>query len=272
MSEILNTTDVCYLPSRGELYPSDSPLYKKEFVEFRDMTSVEEDIMSNKILLKKGVAFNKILQNVLIDKNIDVMQMTIPDRRALLLRLRCNSYGPEYKFNVKCPECGLRQDVVVNLSQSLESALEKVKPIEDTLEFFKNFDLNRVSHDQFSFFSIRHNMRIVFRVGNGHDEYEMFKEDEKRKRQNDQETGVVLNSLKRFVVEINGNRDAAFLNDAIKTMSALVNHYFRLIYHEVSCDFDLTHHFVCKDNDCSFETDVEIPITSNFFRPGEHQV
>ncbi|MCX8009087.1 MAG: hypothetical protein N3A54_05320 [Patescibacteria group bacterium] len=269
MSEILNTTDVCYLPSRGLLYPKDSPLFQKEFIEFRDMTSVEEDIMSNKVLVKKGVAFNKILQNVLIDQSINVMEMTISDRRALLMRLRSNSYGPEYTFNIRCPECGMRQDVTLDLNESLEKALSKVKPIDETLEFFKKFELERLSHDTFKFKSTKGGNIIVFRIGNGYDEYEMFKEDEKRKKSGEEYSGLVLNYMRRFILSIDDSKEPREVLEKIRALPAMVNHHFRLIYHEVSCDFDMMTNFVCQDPDCQYSLDIEAPITANFFRSNE---
>lgn len=270
---ILNTTDICILPTRGELYPEDFPLYKKEFVEFRDMTSVEEDILTNKVLLKKGVAFNKIMKNVLVDKNIDVERMTIVDRRALLIRLRSNSYGPEYRFNVRCPECGTRKDMTVNLMELYSSSLEKVKMIEQTLKDFSDYNLARVSYNTFEFTTKKSGRRIGFRIGDGRDEYEIFKEEEKKKRMAKESDvfseGVVLSTLKRFIVSIDGNRDRSILEKEIRALHSRDNYDLRILYHELSCEFDLVAKFVCENDECGYEENIEVPITSGFFRPVE---
>ena len=46
------------LPSKGLLYPKDSPLSKGK-VEMKYMTAREEDILTNANYIKKGIAIDK---------------------------------------------------------------------------------------------------------------------------------------------------------------------------------------------------------------------
>ena len=63
-------TEFVDLPSRGEFYPEDHPLHNKETIEIRYMTARDEDILVNKSYIQKGVVLEKLLESVILDKNI----------------------------------------------------------------------------------------------------------------------------------------------------------------------------------------------------------
>ena len=65
-------TEFVDLPTQGRFYPEGHPLHNKETVEIRYMTAKDEDILTSKTLLKKGVAVDRMLANILVDKNIKI--------------------------------------------------------------------------------------------------------------------------------------------------------------------------------------------------------
>ena len=65
-------TEFVDLPSYGVFYAEDHPLHKQECVEIKHMTAKEEDILSDKALLKKGLAIDRFLKSIIIDKNIKI--------------------------------------------------------------------------------------------------------------------------------------------------------------------------------------------------------
>lgn len=273
--EILNTTDYCVLPSRGELYPETSPFYKKEKVAFHDITTTEEDIMANKTLIKNGVAFDRVLQNCLEEPNASVNDLTISDKQALLMCVRINSYGPEYKISLQCPECGKRQDLPIKLDESLENSLKFVKPLSETLEFYKYCDLTRLSHDTFSFITRKSGYKVVFRVGLGSDEHTLFKIEEKKNRERTRgvipkeeiDRGAVMDTLKMFIVSINGIEEKGELHEIIAHLHSRDSHHIREVYREVSCQIRMMTTFTCVDEEnCGYEHEVEVPLKANFFR------
>ncbi len=276
MDQILNTTDYCDLPSRGELYAETNPFYKKDRIPFHDMTAREEDIMANKTLLKNGVAFDRVLQSVSETPNADINDLTISDKQALLMRVRINSYGPEYKISLKCPECGLRQNLVVNLQESLDNALKFVKPIDETLVFYKDCELARISHDVFSFVTRHNKHKIVFRVGHGADEHTMFRMEEKKNRERskgvvpkeDIDRGAVLDTFKMFIISINGIEEKGKLAQMIEGLHTRDTYHIREVFREVSCQFKMMTTFTClNEENCGYEHEVEVPLNANFFRP-----
>ena len=48
-------TEFVELPSQGKYYPEGHPLHQEESIEIRQMTAKEEDILTSRTLLKKGV-------------------------------------------------------------------------------------------------------------------------------------------------------------------------------------------------------------------------
>ena len=63
-------TETVELPSKGLLYPADSPLSSGK-IEMKYMTAKEEDILSNINFIKKGTAIDKLMQSLIVDKKIN---------------------------------------------------------------------------------------------------------------------------------------------------------------------------------------------------------
>ena len=63
-------TEMVELPSKGLLYPEDSPL-AKGVVEMKYMTAKEEDILTNQNYITRGIVIDKLIQSLIIDKSID---------------------------------------------------------------------------------------------------------------------------------------------------------------------------------------------------------
>ena len=96
-------TEFVDLPSRGEFYPEDHPLHNKETIEIRYMTARDEDILVNKSYIQKGVVLEKLLESVILDKNIPVSSLLGGDKNAVLIATRVTGYGSEYETKVACP-------------------------------------------------------------------------------------------------------------------------------------------------------------------------
>lgn len=93
-------------------------------IELREMTGVEEELLTNQRLIRSGDAVNQVLNNciVRIGANItpkvsDVLDMLSGDRLFTLVRLRQVSLGDEVELGVVCPNqaCRAKNHIVVNL-------------------------------------------------------------------------------------------------------------------------------------------------------------
>ena len=72
MSEFKFPTEEIELPSKGLVYSKDNPLSSGK-VEMKYMTAREEDILSNQSYIQKGTVLDKLLDSLIIDKNINIM-------------------------------------------------------------------------------------------------------------------------------------------------------------------------------------------------------
>jgi len=136
-------TETVELPSKGLLYPKDSPL-NSGVVEMKYMTAKEEDILTNQNYISQGIVIDKLLQSLLIDKNIKYDDILIGDKNAIMIAARILSYGSKY------PVYYLGKEVEVDLTK-IEN-----KPV---VEEFKNSDKN-----EFQFTLPQSKNKVTFKI------------------------------------------------------------------------------------------------------------
>ena len=71
MTETKFPTEFIELPSKGHFYPEDNPLSSGK-VEMKYMTAREEDILTSVNLINQGVVIDKLLEELIIDKKINM--------------------------------------------------------------------------------------------------------------------------------------------------------------------------------------------------------
>jgi hypothetical protein len=62
------------------------------------MTAKEEDILSNQAYIQKGIVLDKLLQSLIVDKNINYDDLIVGDKNALFMAARILGYGKDYSF------------------------------------------------------------------------------------------------------------------------------------------------------------------------------
>ena len=98
-------TETLSLPSKGLLYPKDSPL-SSGTIDVKYMTAKEEDILTSTNLIEKGVVIDKLLESVIADPKVKLDDMLIGDKNALMVGTRVLGYGKDYTFELKDPDTG----------------------------------------------------------------------------------------------------------------------------------------------------------------------
>ena len=93
-------TEIVDLPSKGLLYPKDSPLSSGK-VEVKYMTAREEDILTSVNLIKKGLVVDKLLQSLIVDESVKIDDLLLGDKNAILIAARILAYGKEYGVEVE---------------------------------------------------------------------------------------------------------------------------------------------------------------------------
>lgn len=107
------TTEIINLPSKGLLYPEGHPL-RSGTVEIKYMTAKEEDILSTKSYIEKGIVLDKLLKSLIVTQ-FDYDTLLVGDRTAIMLAARIYGYGPEYVTTIKRPN-GKETKISVDLT------------------------------------------------------------------------------------------------------------------------------------------------------------
>ena len=92
-------TEMVDLPSKGLLYPEDSPL-RAGSIEMKYMTAREEDILTNSNYIQQGIVLDKLLESLIVTK-INFKDLLVGDKNAILIASRILGYGQDYEFEIK---------------------------------------------------------------------------------------------------------------------------------------------------------------------------
>lgn len=239
------------LPSKGMVYPTSSPLYGKEEVEIKGMTTEEEDILMSRALIKKGTVITELIRSCLMDPNIQVNDLLSGDRNALMVAVRITGYGPEYTPQVKCPSCELQQEYSINLSDL------EIKPLEIAPSV--------PGENRFSFTLPVTKKVIEFRFLTGREEEEILAMMENKKKKGLVNDNVVTTRLFFSIISVNGQVDRSMISKFISFMPARDSHALRGYIDKHEPGIDMRHPFECKS--CGHSEVVAVPMGASFFWP-----
>lgn len=249
-------TEIVDLPSKGLLYPSDHPLYGKDTVEIRHMTAKEEDILSSQSLLRKGVAIDRMLQSILID-DVNVEELTIGDRNALLYAARVTGYGSDYEVEIECDNCDRDYDFTFDLSTYSDSYTTMETKKGDAHRFTENGTVElELPKSKFL---------VEIRALTGEDETKLEKAREMKETNNLQESSLT-DMIKMMLHSANGVTDREQLNNFADVMPALDSRLIRETYRKVMPNVAFKQQTECTH--CGYTVEMEVPITGDFFWPG----
>ena len=98
-------TEVVDLPSKGLLYSKDSPL-SSGTIELKYMTAKEEDILTSRNLIQKGIVLDKLMEAVIVDEKVSLDDLLLGDKNAVMIATRVLGYGKDYPITLKDPDTG----------------------------------------------------------------------------------------------------------------------------------------------------------------------
>jgi len=247
-------TEFVELPSQGRYYPEGHPLHGVGEVEIRYMTAKDEDILSSKTLLQKGIAVERFLQNVVVDKNIKTEDLLVGDKNAITIAARITGYGEDYDVNVTCPVCAGINRRSINLEElGLYSGDE-----------YEAHGFKKSSSGTFTIKAPVSKVDVEVRLMTGRDEIYLATLSENKRKQKLPET-TLTDQFARMIVSVNGNSQNSTIRSFIDHMPARDSRFLRENYQKVVPNIDLTQHFSCES--CNFTQDMEVPFTVDFFWP-----
>ena len=249
-------TEFVDLPSRGRFYPEGHPLKGQDTIEIKQMTAKEEDMLTSKSLLKKGVALERVISSVIVNKRINPTNLLVGDRNAIIIASRVSAYGNLYDTSVQCPACGETQKYCFDLNDT---------PVSDST--IEESDIIATDNGDGTFTTElpRTNLLVTFALLTGQAEKRLLDGIESdRKTRNQHERGVTR-QLANLIVAVNGNSTAEAINYTVNNIPSTDSRHLRIAYKQASPDVDMTRHFECDS--CGHEERMEVPLTADFFWP-----
>ena len=240
-------TEVLDLPSQGKLYPTDNPLSSGR-ITIKYMTAKEEDILSNQNLIKKGVVLDKLFESILVD-NVNIKDILIGDKNAILLATRLLGYGPDYTFRFYSDKTNQLITTTVDLSQI------KIKEVDYSL--FKN-------KNEFEFETPQGKNKLTFKLLTHGDEILIDKDIEAMNKINKDFSGDVTTRLRYMIKSVDGKTDVGSINKYLNGMLARDSRAFRQFVKEISPDLDMKFTYTHEDGETE---EASISMGVGFFWP-----
>ncbi len=245
-------TEIVDLPSKGLYYAEGHPLHGKDSVEIRFMTAKDEDILTSKSLLKKGVAIDRLLQNIIVDKSINVNSLLTGDKNALIVAARVTGYGSSYQTKITCPQCETPSNVEFTLDEGAIKESEDIEGVEDQ------------GDGTFIAITPRGKIAVKMKLLDGTAE-KALAQLTARKKKNKQPESTLSDQLRMAILAVEEQEDQALINMFVKSVPASDARYLRDVYARKMPNVDLKHDYECQS--CGYEQEMEVPFTTDFFWP-----
>jgi len=251
--EVTYPTEVIELPSQGHFYPLEHPLSSGK-LELKMMTAKEEDILMSQNLIKKGIVLDKLLETLIVDKNIKLDDLLLADKNAILVAARRLAYGDGYgPVEVTCPKCREKNQVTFNLGEIKNEEFD--------------FDKYTRGENSFEFVLPYSKKTIQYKILTHKDEQQIENElKANNKILKGASSNEVTARLRSMIISVDGNSDRNYVKKYVETeMVSRDALALRQYIKKNIPDVDLNFNFTCGD--CSHEERLGVPLTVQFFWP-----
>ena len=244
-------TEVISLPSKGLVYPESSPLSKGELT-IKLMTAKEEDILTSTNLIRKGIQLDKLLESIVVEPGVNVNDLVIGDKNAILVTSRILAFGPEYVTKVMDPFDSEETEVTIDLTTI------KVKEVDESL-------LNR--QNEYAFTLPNSKTSIKFKLLTHGDEIAINKDIEASQKTL-KTSNEITTRYRRMIVEVDGNREFGYISNFVANrLLAGDSKALRKYAGQITPDLDLSFDYTSP---VTGETEaLRIPFGIGFFYPAD---
>jgi hypothetical protein len=231
------------LPSKGLLYPEDSPL-RKGVIEMKYMTAREEDILSNPNLIENGTVIDKLLKS-LITTPIDYNTLLTGDKDAVLIAARVLGYGNEYTFEYR------GEEITIDLNEI------KDKPLDESLI--------KEGKNEFSFTLPISKKEITFKLLTHGDERSIEREIKGLKKIDKNSYNDLTTRMKHMIISIDGDYEKKTIREFVDSQFlARDAREFRNYIKKIQPSVDLSYDYEDQRGNI---TTIDIPVGIKFFWP-----
>jgi len=251
MAENLYPSEIIGLPSKGWYYPEGHPLASGE-LEIYYMTAKHEDILTSRTLIARGVVIDKLIEALIVNKNIKYGDLLNGDKNALMVAARIMGYGKDYDATVTCPACDTTTTHTLNLETLSEKELE--------------FDPKNKGKNEFDFQLPFSKRTVTFKLLTHQDDRDIDNDLEAMKKVVKSEVSTEITTrMKKTIVAIDGSRDNKTIREFVDAMPARDAVAYREYAKNINPHIELKSDFVCPS--CGQESRLEVPIDVGFFWP-----
>jgi hypothetical protein len=214
------------------------------------MTAREEEILASQNLIKKGVVLDKLFESIVVDSKINIDDILIGDKNAIMIATRILGYGPEYKVSIQNDDN--TDEVTVDLGKV------KTKEIDESL-------LNR--ENIYSFKTSNGNV-LEYKLLTHGDEKKIDADIKAIQRLNKGTSSELTTRYRYMILSVNGKSDTgtitSFINNQFLTRDTkLFREQIKKIQPDINLEFEY-------ENPETGETEVRpIPMGVGFFWPSE---
>ena len=189
-----------------------------------------------------------------MDKKININDLYVGDKNALIIASRITGYGEEYAAKVPCTSCGAVEEQFFDLSKVEINYGENLEDLK----------VEKTEKNTFIFSLPKSNASVELRLLTGAEEKNLIQMSEKRKKLKLPEAALT-DQIKTMLVSVNGNNSAEYVDSFIENMPAIDSRYMRGMYARISPNVDLTQGVTCSS--CGNYMEVQLPFTVDFFWP-----
>ncbi len=240
MAELKFPTEQVELPSKGLIYPKESPL-SSGIVEMKYMTAKEEDILTNQAFIKKGIVLDKLLRSLVVSKDVNIDDLIVGDKNAILIASRLLGYGAEYTFTYGGEQHTVDLNELDNKPLDESNFTQGVNEFEYTLPTSKT--------------------KITYKLITGRDEKAIEREIAGLKKINKDASPELTTRLKQAIISVDGDAEKKTVREFVDNYllakdSRALREHIRLTQPDVDMNIVL-----------DSGEEVTVPIGLNFFWP-----
>ena len=243
MSELKFPTEMVDLPSKGLFYPENHPLASGK-IEMKYMTAKEEDILTNRAYIEKGIVIDKLLQSLIITK-FDYNDLLLVDKNAIMIAARILGYGKDYEFMYKGDKC------------SIDLSTLEPKNIDESLW--------KKGKNEFSYTLPSTGHILTFKLLTHGDEKKISDEVKGLQKIHKDSNPELTTRLKHIITSVDGNSESKTVRQFVDNLllardARSLREYIREVTPEIEITFDY-------DGINGVEEGVNVPINLSFFWP-----
>ena len=232
------------LPSKGLLYPKESPL-AKGVIEMKYMTAREEDILTNQSLIQKGIVIDELLKSLIVTKGVDYNDLLVGDKNAIMVAARVLGYGADYSFSYN------NEEHTIDLTTIKDKQLDESLVVDGKNEFPFTLPTSK--------------KEVTFKFLTHGDEQKIQKELKGLKKINKNASNDLTTRMKYILTSVDGDYEKKTIREFIDTeflardARELRNHISK-----IQPSVDLSYDYEDQRGNI---TKIDIPVGIKFFWP-----